>query len=901
MTFQAANNPCYRFGAFEAYPRTGTLLKNGTRVKLQEQPFRLLCFLLEYPGELVTREAIQAHLWPANTFVEFDPSLNVAVGKLRDALGDDSESPRFIETVPKKGYRFLAPVERTAPADNRVGRDAALPSPPQPAAPSAFDFPKTSRTSFLPHAIRILLLVALLLGAVAYWVFRPHAKQPDGAAENVTRASATPVRRSVAILGFRNLPRRPDEEWIAQAFTEMLGTEIASDGNVRLVSDEDVAVAKSELPLGNETSLAKASLEKLARRSGADVVLMGSYTVLPGSDGGRIRLDARLQDTTTGETIGETAVSGKQTDLFDLASRAGADLRKSLGLRSLSSQDAVSARASLPSNQAAIRYYSEGRARQAIFDFAGAKDAFVKAVAADPDYPLSHGFLADAWARLGFETKAVAEAKRSLELSWSLPAEERLLLEGSYHSKIYDWPGAVQPYLALYRLRPDNLDYGLQLATAQYRVNASDSLATLRALRQLPGPVGEDPRIDFVEAEAQMNHDFAAAQAAAKRGIAKAEAEGAPDLAANGYGLLCQQSAAHGTALNESVADCEKAIEIYKAAGQADNAARTINDMAGDYMNLGDIRHAEALYRQANVEFRRKGDLPALAAASNNIGDVLLKQGKLTDAEKMLAGAVPAYRKLDDASGAASVTNDLGTIALERGDLSTAEDLFGRAKAAAEQIGDKSTVAFAFAGTGDVSFQRGDFAAARKAYQQAIDIHTQTSELQYVTEAQVALARVSLEEGHAADAETVLRKCQKQFHEEAQSDDELMAGTALIDALVAQGKLADASAEVTRDQLLAEKSQNRIAQVEFALASARLLGASPNPEERSANNLEKILSESRADGLFRIELETRLAIAQCEKAWGKIASAQSGFAAVEKSARSKGFEWIARKAAASRG
>jgi DNA-binding winged helix-turn-helix (wHTH) protein/Tfp pilus assembly protein PilF len=901
MNLPAVIAVSYRFGTFEAYPQAGKLLKDGTRVKLQEQPFRLLCFLLETPGTVVSREAVKEHLWPSNTFVEFDASLNVAVGKIRDALGDDSENPQFIETIPRKGYRFVAPVERT-PLPVHPDRDTA------DRLPGADSIERTDSeiaavrtTSLLSRAVRILLIVLLILGAVGYWVFRPHSRPPSGAAENITRASATPIRRSIAILGFRNLPHHPDEEWVSQAFTEMLGTELASDGNVRLVSDEDVAVAKSEMQAGEQNSLAKASLEKFARRSGADVVLLGSYTVLPGSDGSHIRLDARLQDTSTGETIGETAVSGKETDLFELASRAGADLRKSLGLRSLSSQDAVFARASLPSNQAAIRYYSEGRARQAIFDFVGAKDALLKAVAADPSYPLAHGFLADAWGRLGFESKAVAEAKRSLELSWSLPAEERLLLEGSYHTKIYDWPGAVKPYLALYRMRPDNLDYGLQLAAAQYRVNSSDSLATLHALHELPAPMGNDPRIDFVEAEAQMNHDFAAAQSAAARGIAKAEAEGAPDLAANGYGLLCQQSAAHGTSLNESVAACEKAIQIYKASGQADNAARTVNDMADVYMNLGDIRRAESLYRQADVEFRRTGDLVALAAGTNNIGDVLLKRAKLAEAQKMLEDSVPAYRKLDDVSGAASVTNDLGTIAIELGDLPTAEDLFGRAKAAAEQIGDKSTIAFALVGLGDVFFQRGDFAVARNDYRQAIDIRTQTSELQYVTEAQLALARISLEEGHTLDAETLLRKCQKQFHDESQSDDELMAGTALIDALVAQHKLTDAAEELTRDEPLAKKTQNRFAQVEFALARARRLNASSGSEGICRNGLEKILAESRAGGLFRIELETRLAIAGCEKAAGQISSAQRDFSAVEKSARSKGFELIARKAAASGG
>src|SRR5208283_3163882 len=100
----------YRFGMFEVDPVQGELLRQGVRVKLQEQPFRLLILLLERAGEIVSREELRTRLWPENTFVEFDNSLNVAVRKLRDALRDDAEEPRFIETVPRHGYRFLAPV-----------------------------------------------------------------------------------------------------------------------------------------------------------------------------------------------------------------------------------------------------------------------------------------------------------------------------------------------------------------------------------------------------------------------------------------------------------------------------------------------------------------------------------------------------------------------------------------------------------------------------------------------------------------------------------------------------------------------------------------------------------------------------------------------------------------------
>ena len=112
MNSKATDRAVFRFGVFAADTGTGELLRKGVRVKLQEQPFRLLELLLQNAGEIVTRENVRQRLWPGNTFVEFDASLSVAVGKLRDALNDDADSPRFIETVPRRGYRFIAPVER---------------------------------------------------------------------------------------------------------------------------------------------------------------------------------------------------------------------------------------------------------------------------------------------------------------------------------------------------------------------------------------------------------------------------------------------------------------------------------------------------------------------------------------------------------------------------------------------------------------------------------------------------------------------------------------------------------------------------------------------------------------------------------------------------------------------
>ena len=117
-----------RFGVFEADLRTGELRKNGMKVRLQEQPFQVLAALLERPGEMVAREELRQRLWPADTFVDFDHSLNTAINKLREALGDSAGSPRFIETLARRGYRFLAPVEIIGGSEAE-----AVPTPPAPA------------------------------------------------------------------------------------------------------------------------------------------------------------------------------------------------------------------------------------------------------------------------------------------------------------------------------------------------------------------------------------------------------------------------------------------------------------------------------------------------------------------------------------------------------------------------------------------------------------------------------------------------------------------------------------------------------------------------------------------------------------------------------------------------
>jgi curli biogenesis system outer membrane secretion channel CsgG len=161
----------------------------------------------------------------------------------------------------------------------------------------------------------------------------------------------------------------------------MLNTELAAGGELRMVPGEDVARAKSELPLRDEDSLGRTTLQHLRTNPGADVVVLGSYTMIPADPQRRIRLDVRLQDTAGGETIAVESVSGDENDLFNLVSDLGGKLRRSLGVASPSEEIEIATRAALPSNEKAARLYAEGRAKMWQFDYAAARDLLNKAIA----------------------------------------------------------------------------------------------------------------------------------------------------------------------------------------------------------------------------------------------------------------------------------------------------------------------------------------------------------------------------------------------------------------------------------------------------------------------------------------------------------------------------------------
>jgi TolB-like protein/DNA-binding winged helix-turn-helix (wHTH) protein len=247
-----------RFGVFELDTESGELRKQGVKVRLQEQPFQILQVLLEHPGKIVTREELQRRIWPSDTFVDFDTGLYNAIKRLREALGDSADTPRFIETLSRRGYRFIAAVG---------GNGDALAQVP------TLEAPKPARSRNLQLGIVLGLGAAILLGAVLGVTVSDFWRHRLG-------KSATPQIRSIAVLPLQNLSRDPEQEYFSDGMTDALITDLAQIGSLKVISRTSSMQYK-------ET---KKSLPEIARDLNVDGIVEGTVQ----RSGDRVRITAQL-------------------------------------------------------------------------------------------------------------------------------------------------------------------------------------------------------------------------------------------------------------------------------------------------------------------------------------------------------------------------------------------------------------------------------------------------------------------------------------------------------------------------------------------------------------------------------------------------------------------------------
>lgn len=560
-------------------------------------------------------------------------------------------------------------------------------------------------------------------------------------------------RRSVAVLGFKNLSGRSSAAWLSVALSEMLTTELAAGEKLRTIPGENVARMKIELSLADNDSLAKDTLGRVRRNLGTDLVVLGSYLALGQKAGGQIRLDLRLQDADAGETVAAVAETGTEAQLFELISRAGTHLREKLGIGQLSEAEASGVRASLPANPEAARLYAEGLAKLRLFDALAARDLFQKAVAADPDYALAHSALAEAWQTLGYDANAKREAQMAFDLSANLSREERLSVEGRYRETAWEWEMAVEVFRTLFGFFPDNLEYGLRMAWAQtHSGKGKDALATVAVLRNLPLPAGDDPQIDITEAIASLRlSDFRRGLAAAGRAAAKAVTLGARLLLAEARRWEGEAFLPLGQPL-KAMAASEEAKRGFAAAGDRGGVASALANIGNALAQQGNLSGAKDVYEESLAIVREIGSKRGVAAVRNRIAGLLFIQGGVSGARRMHEEALAIFREIGDKAGVAHSLSRISEISFQQGDLSEARKLNQEALTIFREIGDKYGEAGELSKIAGQLFTQGDLSEARRLWEEALSIQREIGNRNGVAAKLANIAGILFRQGDISEA-----------------------------------------------------------------------------------------------------------------------------------------------------
>ena len=745
--------------------------------------------------------------------------------------------------------------------------------------------------------LAIVPLIGVIVG-LNLWGTRDRMLRGSTAAGSVDDAAPVRSRRSIAVLGFKNVSGRTDDAWLSTALSEMMTTELAAGEQLRTVPGENVARMRISLTLPDADSYGRETLARIRQTLNADHVVLGSYIPL---GGGQMRLDLRLQATSAGEILLATSVKGDETQIDHLISVAAAQLREKLGVGKVTPADAQAIKATLAQNRETIRHYAIGLERLRQFNYLPARESLEQAVAIEPQYALAHSALSIALRGLGYDKKAIEEARKAHDLSKGFSREERLWIEGQYHENTNAWNRAVDTYRTLVDFFPDNLDYGLRLVATQVSAGkGKEALTTLQLLRRLPPPASEDARIDLAEAAAAASiGDFKTQNAAAATAVRKADAQGVRLLAAYARISECSSLRYLGKP-KESIARCEEARRILAAAGDRSAAARALNTIAVANMEQGNLSEARKAYDESLAATREIGDKRAEAMVLNNLAGVLRSQVDLAGSRRMLEQALANFREIDDKGGVARSLDNIGIVLLDEGKPDAARRSYEQSLAISREIGNKSLTGYALYLLGEVLVVQDNLPAARQRHTEALALRKEISDQRGIADSELAIASLSIEMRQVGAAESAARERVNKFQASKATDNEALARAVLARAQLAAGKIAEAT-EVSRQALaLTHKTEDTTVRITVAIEAARVRAASGSQADvaEARKGLNAAIADATREGLTGLLLHARLALGQVDLSSGNRASGRLLLLAVQREATAKGFLLVARKASA---
>jgi TolB-like protein/DNA-binding winged helix-turn-helix (wHTH) protein/Flp pilus assembly protein TadD len=539
-----------RFDSFELDLRAGELHKHGVKLRLQGQPLQVLAILVESAGNLVTREELTSQLWPADTFVDFDHSLHNAIGRIREVLGDSAEIPRYIETLPRRGYRFIAPVEevqapRISEATGNKTSETVAVAPP------------TAPQSKTRAALALTLLILAATGS-AFWLVR--------AVSHPT--SAAPRLRSIAVLPLENLSGDPSQEYFADGMTEELITDLAKVGALRVISRTSVMRYKGT----------NKGLPEIARELNVDGIVEGSVM----RSGNRVRITAQLLHAPTDRHLWAEAYERDLGDVLRLQNEVAQAIAQQVRAQ-LTPQQQARFRSAGSVNPDAYEAYLRGRYYLSnqftmLQPLNMAKSYFEESIRKDPGFALAYSGLADSYVYLAFFRQLSPEAaygpakealRKALELDDSMGEAHDTLGLLSWRSE-WNWNAAEREFNRAIALAPNyscaHEDRAVYLSFIGRRAEALAEIAKSRELD--PGPSSA-----MAESAAYYQlRDYQSLVEASRRGVVSS-----PNEWTEHYNLGVGYE---GTGkLLEAISEYQKAIEI--SNGDHDATASLAHAFAG--------------------------------------------------------------------------------------------------------------------------------------------------------------------------------------------------------------------------------------------------------------------------------------------------------------------------------
>jgi TolB-like protein/DNA-binding winged helix-turn-helix (wHTH) protein/Tfp pilus assembly protein PilF len=433
----------YEFGVFTAEVTAGELRKHGMRLKLQERPFQLLVCLLERPGEIISRDELRQRLWPDGTFVDFDHNISSAINKLRTVLNDSASSPRFIETVGSRGYRFLADVKRISFDPSAASQPTKQQLPEVPIVAATIVSPPKGRWKVVAG---ITLILAVLVAGYFQWVRK-------------TSISSAPVARvMVAVLPFQNLTGDPGQDYFSDGLTEEMIAELTRLNQVHLG-----VIARTSVMFYKQSPK---PLDQIGRELGVQYVMEGSVR----RDSSRVRITAELIQVKDQSHLWAREYDRELNNSLALQSEIAQEIGDEIQI-SLGGNNGVKA-ANHPgpthstASYEAYDLYLKGRYfwnKRTTAGFLQAASYFQQAIAKDPGYASAYAGLADTFGLMStwyavpqqeFMPKAKAAALQALALDDSL-AEAHASLALVAENYDYDWQTAEKEFRRAIQLNPD--------------------------------------------------------------------------------------------------------------------------------------------------------------------------------------------------------------------------------------------------------------------------------------------------------------------------------------------------------------------------------------------------------------------------------------------------------------